>query len=151
MAVELRLLGVPVKHLSELHDLVPKACWRVQPLLTNQMQASVSLSGDIDTAALASKLFKLGDIHFEIERLEDSSQGERILCVPGLGMKRQIVDQIGRVLIPDNELENFSKALSEEPSKHANLYRELMGFAHQDRLDQLKIDTEGVSLITKVG
>lgn len=151
MAVELRLLGVPAKHLSKLSDLVPKNQWRVQPLLQGQFQATVVIVQVSDVSSLASRLFKLGDIHFEIETLGSSSSGERIMCVPGLGMKRQIIDEIGRVLVPENELENFAKALSEQPAKYASLYRELMGFSHQDRLDQLKIDTESVSLIPRVG
>ena len=151
MAVELRLLGVPAKHLSKLSDLVPKNQWRVQPLLQGQFQATVVIDQVSDVSSLASRLFKLGDIHFEIETLGSSSSGERIMCVPGLGMKRQVIDEIGRVLVPENELESFAKALSEQPAKHASLYRELMGFSHQDRLDQLKIDTESVSLIPRVG
>ncbi len=151
MAVELRLLGVPAKHLSKLSDLVPKNQWKVQPLLQGQFQATVVIDQVSDVSSLASRLFKLRDIHFEIETLGSSSSGERIMCVPGLGMKRQIIDEIGRVLVPENELENFAKALSEQPAKHASLYRELMGFSHQDRLDQLKIDTESVSLIPRVG
>lgn len=151
MAVELRLLGVPAKHLSKLSDLVSKNQWRVQPLLQGQFKARVELEADLDLSELASRLFSLGEIHFEIESLPDEGLGERYLNVPGLGMKRQMVDEIGRVLIPENEIEQFAKRLTDHPSKHASLYRELMGFSHQDRLDQLKIDTEGVSLIPKVG
>jgi hypothetical protein len=151
MAVELRLLGVPARHLSNLSDLVAKNHWRVQPLLPGQFQASLVIHSVSDTSSLASRLFKLGDIHFEIEALGETGPGERVLCVPGLGMKRQLVDEIGRVLIPENELENFAKAMSDNPANHASLYRELMGFSYQDRLDQLKIDTETVSLIPRVG
>ena len=151
MAVELRLLGVPAKHLSKLSDLVPKNQWRVQPLLQGQFQACVVSAAEAEVSVLASRLFSLGDIHFEIEASGEFELGERIMCVPGLGMKRQVIDEIGRVLVPENELENFAKALSEQPAKHASLYRELMGFSHQDRLDQLKIDTESVSLIPRVG
>jgi hypothetical protein len=151
MAVELRLLGVPAKHLSKLSDLVSKNQWRVQPLLQGQFKAHFDAGDKTDLPGLASRLFSLGEIHFELESLPDEGLGERYLNVPGLGMKRQLVDEIGRVLIPENELELFAKRVSEDPSKHALLYRELMGFSHQDRLDQLKIDTEGVSLIPKVG
>lgn len=151
MAVELRLLGVPAKHLSHLSDLVPKNQWRVQPLLQGQFKARVDLDTGLELSELASRLFSLGEIHFELESLPDAGMGERYLCVPGLGIKRQLVDEIGRVLIPENQLEQFAKSITEHPSKHALLYRELMGFSHQDRLDQLKVDTEGVSLIPKVG
>ncbi|HEY7796907.1 MAG TPA: DUF3145 family protein [Microbacteriaceae bacterium] len=151
MAVELRLLGVPAKHLSKLSDFVSKNQWRVQPLLQGQFKASVELEPESNLSELASRLFSLGEIHFEIESLPDEGMGERYLNVPGLGMKRQMVDEIGRVLIPENEMELFAKRLTEHPSKHASLYRELMGFSHLDRLDQLKVDTEGVSLIPKVG
>ena len=151
MAVELRLLGVPAKHLSKLSDLVPKNQWRVQPLLQGQFKARVEMANGIGISELTSRLFSLGEIHFEIESLPENGLGERYLCVPGLGVKRQLIDEIGRCLIPENELEQFSKRLGDDPSKHALLYRDLMGFSHQDRLDQLKIDTEGVSLIPKVG
>ena len=151
MAVELRLLGVPAKHLSDLTDLVQKNQWRVQPAIASQFQASVVLGDDYDCSILASRLFKLGGIHFEIEHLVENQMGTRILCVPGLGIKRQLIDEIGRVLIPENELENFAEKLSKNPSAHNALYRQVMGFAHQDRLDELKIDTESVSVIPKVG
>ena len=151
MAVELRLLGVPAKHLTGLSDLVKKNQWRVQPLLPSQFQAFITLSEDVDSSQLASRLFKLGGIHFELEQLIDNQLGVRILCVPGLGMKRQMIDEIGRVLIPENELENFAEKLSENPSAHKKLYRQMMGFAHQDRLDELKINTDSVSVIPKVG
>lgn len=151
MAVELRLLGVPACHLSDLADLVIKEQWRVQPLLGNQFKAAVTLRDDQDCSLLASRLFRLGGIHFEIEQLVHNQPGVRILCVPGLGIKRQLVDEIGRVLIPDNELENFAAELSANPSAHQALYRKLMGFAHQDQLDELKIDTQSVSVIPKVG
>lgn len=151
MAVELRLLGVPSQRLSQLSDLVRKNQWKVQPLLQGQFQANVEINSKQEISELASRLFKIGDIHFELESFQENSLGERYLCVPGLGMKRQLIDEIGRVLIPENELELFSKKLSEKPSQHASLYRELMGFAHQDRLDDLKIDTEGIALIPKVG
>ncbi len=151
MAVELRLLGVPANHLNHLQDLVRIKNWRVQPVLAGQFQAYVELTDEYDIAKLASRLFNLGDIHFEIEQLPEQGIGERILQVPGIGMKRQLIDELGRVLIPENELEIFAKRVSENPSKHSSLYRELMGFAHQDRLDQLKINTDEVSLITKVG
>ena len=151
MAVELRLLGVPSQRLSQLSDLVRKDQWKVQPLLQGQFQANVEINSKQEMSELASRLFKIGDVHFELESFQQSGLGERYLCVPGLGMKRQLIDEIGRVLIPENELELFSKKLSEKPSQHASLYRELMGFAHQDRLDDLKIDTEGIALIPKVG
>jgi DnaJ-domain-containing protein 1 len=151
MAVELRLLGVPSQRLSQLSDLVRKNQWKVQPLLQGQFQANVEINSKQEISELASRLFKIGDIHFELESFQESGLGERYLCVPGLGMKRQLIDEIGRALIPENELELFSKKLSEKPSLHASLYRELMGFAHQDRLDDLKIDTEGIALIPKVG
>ena len=151
MAVELRLLGVPSQRLSQLSDLVRKDQWKVQPLLQGQFQANVEINSKQEMSELASRLFKIGDVHFELESFQESGLGERYLCVPGLGMKRQLIDEIGRVLIPENELELFSKKLSEKPSQHASLYRELMGFAHQDRLDDLKIDTEGIALIPKVG
>ena len=151
MADELRLLGVPANCLNHLQDLVLKKNWRVQPVLPGQFQAYVELKDGYDTAKLASRLFKLGNIHFEIEQLPEQGIGERILHVPGIGMRRQLIDELGRVLIPENELEIFAKKVSENPSKNALLYRELMGFAHQDRLDQLRINTDDVSLITKVG
>jgi hypothetical protein len=151
MAVELRLLGVPAKHTSELSDLVKKNQWRVQPLIPSQFQSSVFLSDETDSSLLASRLFKLGGIHFEIEHLVENQLGIRILCVPSLGMKRQLIDEIGRVLIPENELDNFAEKLSENPSAHKALYRQMMGFAHQDRLDELKINTDSVSVIPKVG
>lgn len=151
MAVELRLLGVPVKHVDSLSDLVNKKLWRVQPLLPGQLQATVSLGISVNLSDLASRLFSLGEIHFELESLPEEGLGERYLCVPGLGLRRQIIDEIGRVLIPENELEKFSKALSEHPAKHSTLYRELMGYAHQDQLDLLKVDAERVSLIPRVG
>ncbi len=151
MAVELRLLGVPAKHLTELADLVKKNQWRVQPVLSGQFQAFITLGEDVDSSQLASRLFRLGGIHFELEQLMQDQLGVRILCVPGLGMKRQLIDEIGRVLIPENELENFAQKLSENPSSHQSIYRQMMGFAHQDRLDELKINTDLVSVIPKVG
>jgi|GEM_PF-2276576 len=151
MAVELRLLGVPAKHLTELADLVKKNQWRVQPVLSGQFQAFITLGEGVDSSQLASRLFRLGGIHFELEQLMQDQLGVRILCVPGLGMKRQLIDEIGRVLIPENELENFAQKLSENPSSHQSIYRQMMGFAHQDRLDELKINTDLVSVIPKVG
>lgn len=151
MTVELRLLGVPAEHASKLTDLVKKSQWRVQPLLPGQLQAELHLKEDTDLAKLASRLFSLRDLHFELELFSERGHGERYLCVPGLGMRRQIIDELGRVLIPENELANFASSLVERPTNHASLYRELMAFAHQDRLDQLKIDTDSVALIPRVG
>jgi hypothetical protein len=84
MAVELRLLGVPANYLNHLQDLVLKKNWRVQPVLPGQFQAYVELKDGYDTAKLASRLFKLGNIHFEIEQLPEQGLASESCMFPAL-------------------------------------------------------------------
>lgn len=104
-----------------------RATWKPQPYQPNGHQTSFEL--DTEAAQISSQLARIGCM-FEVE-----GDGERYLHHPGLGIKRQQLDEAGEVLIRFGQLQ---KELGECGGNFQELLRRLRLIEGQPWLDLLE-------------
>lgn len=101
--------------------------WKPQPFQPKGLQARFQL--DAEAADITSQLAKTGCV-FEVE-----GDSERFLHHPGLGIKRQQLDEAGEVLIRFGQLQ---KELGESNGNFQELQRRLRLLEGQPWLDLLE-------------
>ena len=115
---------------SEVNQLLTgslRLTWKPQPYQPLGHQTSFEL--DVDGAEIASRLARIGCI-FEVE-----GESERFLHHPGLGIKRQQLDEAGEVVIRFGQLQ---KELGESNGNLQELQRRLRLLEGQAWLDLLE-------------
>lgn len=157
MSTRLLVFSAPANLRSDIDRLLGEFSasikWSPQPLLRGHYQTSTDLNiNDSQRSALASQLAKVVNIRFELEQLPASGQvGESYLYVPGLGIQRRMLDEIGNQLVTSVQIEAVLAEVSQNPARAASSLRKLLGQALDDELEPFRQSGIGVVLLHRAG
>lgn len=157
MSTRLLVFSAPANLRSDIDRLLGLFCmpvkWLPQPLLRGHYQTSADLNiNDSQRSALASQLAKLKNIRFELENLPATGEvGESYLYVPGLGIQRRLLDEIGNQLVTSVQLQSVLAEVVDNPALAATNLRKLLGQAIDDELEPFRQSGFGVSLLHRAG
>ena len=114
--------------------------WDVQPLVVGSVKTEIQWSGTTAVVdELVAELAALPSIRFELTSNQTKQQlGQRWSFTPSLGLFAAAVDEVGNLLVNENQVRNALYGTENNLLKLQSTLRKLLGTAWDDELEPFR-------------
>jgi hypothetical protein len=114
--------------------------WEMQPLVLGCVKTEIEWTCSNDMAeTLVSELCQIEAIRFELTSAQTAdSIGQRWAYTPGLGLFHCPVDEIGNLLVNENQIRRVLYGTGNNVLKTQHALRKLLGTAWDDELERFR-------------